>query len=207
MIRKNCNTKWSPKTKLYSKDAETCSTLSHHPLYTNVPLNATYGRPFHEVASRIFVGTHKPPRSRQWPPTSPSLPPNRSSFSFHPPPFGGAEGKDRRVARGDQPPGGALLIPAARFRSQFSRALTRLPLTTSPFDPLSSTTLLFVVVLPLPYHVSLSFSLSLFLTIALLSPRSNTVDHGEKKLRKYSWPLTDRRIQEYGVGIAEGGFL
>lgn len=27
-----------------------------YPFYTDVPLNVTYGSPFHKVASRIFVG-------------------------------------------------------------------------------------------------------------------------------------------------------
>lgn len=127
MIRKNCNTKWSPKTKPYSKDAETCSTLSHHPLYTNVPLNATYGRPFHEVASRIFVGTHKPPRSRQWPPTSPFLPPNRSSFSFHPLPFGGPEGKDRGVARGEPATRGCATHSGGKIQKPIFASIDQTP--------------------------------------------------------------------------------
>lgn len=127
MIRKNCNTKWSPKTKPYSKDAETCSTLSHHPLYTNVPLNATYGRPFHEVASRIFVGTHKPPRSRQWPPISPSLPPNRSSFSFHPLPFGGLEGKDRGVARGEPATRGCATHSGGKIQKPIFASIDQTP--------------------------------------------------------------------------------
>ena len=61
---------------------------------------------------------------------------------------GGEErrGEEKEEGEEGQATGGALLIPAARFRSQFSRALTRLPptalslsLSFSLFDPPSST--------------------------------------------------------------------
>lgn len=76
-----------------------------YPLYTDVPLNATYGSPFRKVASRIFVG---------WPvslhvddngpvvPIRPALPfPTAAvSHSLHLSDSAGPEGKGREKAMG-----------------------------------------------------------------------------------------------------------
>jgi len=160
-----------------------------YPLYTlYVPLNATYGSPFRKVASRIFVGRagREPPRRRQWPSIPPPHITDRSSFSFPPPRrFSGLrERKDRERRRrwaelaGTRKgaPGCAALIPAARFRSQFSRALTRLlsPLAEQP-----------------PYPFSLLFAF--FRRGSERKPESTAVR-----------PLTDRRIVSGGMQGAGG---
>lgn len=148
-----------------------------------------------------FRGDRKPARRRQWPSTSALVPyPETAavSHSLHLSP----DPRERIVSRQrlwegkgvSQATGGALLIPAARFRSQFSRALTRLPPTL--FDPLSSFTVPlilsfpFAIAVPLPYRVDEIF----FLSLSFSTFKAPWKLRGERKLRKYRRPLTDHRI-------------
>lgn len=73
-----------------------------YPLYTDVPLNATYGSPFRKVASRIFVGwavsLHVVDNGLPFRPRSRPAVPDRSSFSF-PPSSGSLDLRERVVRR------------------------------------------------------------------------------------------------------------
>lgn len=73
-----------------------------YPLYTDVPLNATYGSPFRKVASRIFVGwavslhvvdNGLPFRPRPLPPFP------TTAVSHSPPPSGSLDLRERVVRR------------------------------------------------------------------------------------------------------------
>lgn len=136
-----------------------------YPLYTDVPLNATYGSPFRKVASRIFVGwaisLHVVDNGLPFRPR-PFIPPSSTTAVSHSLHLaarwtwgkGSWEGGGglRSPLEGER--GCAALIPAARFRSQFSRALTRLfSLLASP--PVDRSSSISFTAYPLP---SLSFS-------------------------------------------------
>lgn len=145
-----------------------------------------------------FRGDRKPARRRQWPSTSALVPyPETAavSHSLHLSP----DPRERIVSRQrlwegkgvSQATGGALLIPAARFRSQFSRALTRLPPTL--FDPLSSSTVP-LVLSPSLFLFRTTSTKFFFLSLSFSTFKAPWKLRGERKLRKYRRPLTDHRI-------------
>jgi len=157
-------------------------------------LNATYGSPFRKVASRIFVGwavslhvvdnglpfrprplSSRRTRSRPQQFLIPSTLATRWTWGKE-----SWEDGDGLRSLLERRRGCSAFIPAARFRSQFSRALTRLLSLPHPRRSFSS---FFFTAYPLP---SLFFLLS-----SGAGERKTTV---ERKLRKYSWLLTDRRI-------------
>lgn len=145
-----------------------------------------------------FRGDRKPARRRQWPSTSALVPyPETAavSHSLHLSP----DPRERIVSRQrlwegkgvSQATGGALLIPAARFRSQFSRALTRLPPTL--FDPLSSSTVP-LILSPSLFLFRTTSTKFFFLSLSFSTFKAPWKLRGERKLRKYRRPLTDHRI-------------
>lgn len=145
-----------------------------------------------------FRGDRKPARRRQWPSTSTLVPyPETAavSHSLHLSP----DPRERIVSRQrlwegkgvSQATGGALLIPAARFRSQFSRALTRLPPTL--FDPLSSSTVP-LILSPSLFLFRTTSTKFFFLSLSFSTFKAPWKLRGERKLRKYRRPLTDHRI-------------